>query len=672
MAGEQVPVTQEGTAPEQQGLAIFATPINVPPAELDAIATWLSQEISTAKGDRAELEANIVRFSALYDAKAETRTFPWEGACGLTVPTIATAVDTLMANFMGTIFGGKDVWIGSARSAKWTEIVDPVTTWINWVGKSVIKLYKVAQPWFLYFIKYGTGITKLTWEQVQRQVVFSGADGNKTVETVTKHNGPVLTVVPLEDFFVSSDGITTQDLQYCSWVGHRFRKTWKQLKELEGTGTYQDVDKIRANKRSAGSDKEEQTQAITGVSVSDYKDYELFEIWCSYTMGAEEGQEGVLKDPPAELIITIEPESKTIVRAVYNFYRHQERPFHRIRLMPREDSIYGIGLAEMLESVQDEVTAQHRQRIDNGTIANTKGFIKTSGADVPEDGIYPGVIITVEEKDDFKEFSLGTSLSSTLQEELHTNSIGEKRSGVSDYSVGRESAAIGSRATATSTMALLREGNKRFLMTIQEIRETLSDIAHQSIMLYQQFAPDGKVIYELFSEKDNSYIQQFLQLPSDLTRNGLIIDIPSLTENQNKEQKQQALVMLLGAIQKIYESLFQAFSVAVNPQAPQPVKELAAQGAKTASMFMERLMESFDFKDADSFVPDVETLLGQIMQMNSMMEMGGQNAVNTQGTGGPESPGGLQNQPAMVPPVGPAPGNGEVVNGPNVGGEVPQ
>lgn len=602
--GDAVAVSQ---STEQQDNAIaqtFSAQIEVPEDVKEHLANWIAEEIERAKSERHGLEDNILKWNRLYEAKPEQeiKTEPWEGAANLVVPAAATAVEAIHSRIMGAVFGGKSLYHVTPRSGKWADISDSIDTWINWVAKYVMKMYKVCQTWFLSTIKHGTGVLKLPWERRKRNVVYRDRTGAEVRETVNLFDGPLPQPVPLIDFFFSPDSVFTQDIQTCEWIAHRFRNTWKTLKEKEASEIYFDVERIKENKRTEVEDVEQHVADVTGLEVTEPDDYELFEVWCSYDV---EGSGNL-----SELIVTIHPETRTILRAVYNFFRHQERPFHVLRYMVREDTLLGIGIPEMLEDVQTELTAIHNHRLDNATIANTRAWKRRRGSVIGDDEIFPGAFFDVDDMEDIQELRLGDVYPSLLTEEMHTNTIGEKRTGVSDYTVGRESSAIGSRATATSTLALIREGNKRFQMFIREIREVLGDIASQAIMLYQQFAPDGRVMYEMIDDSERQMVQQYMSLPLDVSRRSVLIDVAALSETNNKEIQQQTMLTLLQTVQQIYASLMQAFQVAVNPQAPEPIRNLAIQGAKTGSTLFERLLESFDFKDAESFAPDIEALLG--------------------------------------------------------------
>ena len=631
-------LTSPSVSNQHGGADLLQPQIQLEGGLVEEIATWLQNELYQAENRRSAMEDRLNQLTRTYEAKPEEerKSFPWDGACNLVVPVAATAVETVQTRLIGSIFGSNDLYAGRARSANWADSVDPIVTFLNWVNENVFDAYRVYGRWILSCIKYGNSVLKLPWVRKIREVRYMDSHGGLVQEQVVMHDGPKPEFIPLEDFYWSSDANATQDLQDCEWVAHRFYSTWKQLKENELSGIYFDVDKIKENKRSQFKDSETDMHERTGEQPEEPADYELYEVWASYPID-DSGQ-------LAEIVVTIHRDTRTIIRAVYNFYRHQERPFHMIRFFPRETSLLAIGLVEMLSDVQEEVTAIHRNRIDNATLANAKIYKRTNGANVQFDEVFPGAVIDVETETDLTSMDMGKEHSSLLLEEQHSLTIGEKRSGVSDYSVGRESSAIGSRATATSTTALIREGNKRFQFLIKEIRKALTDVGHQIISLYQQFAPDRQVLYELFSDKDKQLFQEIMTLPPEYSRANIVIDVKSLDDNNNKEIQQQAYMMMLQVIQETYLNVGNALMIVGNPEAPPAVQGLAQQGAKAASKLIERLLESFDFKDAEYFSPNVDELLAMAGVVDQMglggMHGGGQtgNIGPTQGPAGTGAP----------------------------------
>lgn len=571
--------------------------------ELDEVINWIDEEIRRAESDRSDYDEKIIKWRDLYDAEPEqeVKDFPWEGASNIVIPIVATAVDAVLARMVNAVFGAKRLWLVKPKAPQWHDLGEPVTKFLDYVQDKVLKFYRTFRKFVLSTLKIGTGVVKIVWEKRWRKVVYMSG-GTRTEEVILVHDGPKAYNILPENFLFSSDLLHTQDIQTCTWVAERASYTWKELKNMELSQIFKDVDRIKEVKETTPTEAQGRAEDSTGIIPSERDTYRVYEVWFTYPVD----ENGTL----AEFVMNIEIETKTVLRFVYNFYRHQERPFHMLTYMPREDSPLGIGLSEMLDDVQEEVTTIHNQRIDNATLANTKVFKRRRQAQILVDSVYPGAFIDVDEADDIMEMDLGTEHSTLLPEELHSNSIGERRTGVSDYTVGRESSAIGSRATATSTMALIREGNKRFQMVIRDIRDVLGDMGHQILMLYQQFAPDREVMYEMMSDNDSQIFKKYFQLPPDMTRAAVHIDVEAVSETNNKEMQQQSMLQLLGVTQQFYNGLFQALQLATSPEAPPQMQQFGLQAAHTGSVIFERLLESMDVQDADYLAPDIQALLG--------------------------------------------------------------
>src|SRR5690606_23304266 len=58
-------------------------------------------------------------------------------------------------------------------------------------------------------------------------------------------------------------------------------------------------------------------------------------------------------------------------------------------------------------------------------------------------------------------------------------------------SMGVESPIAGSRATATGTTALINEGNGRFWVSIDDMRDAILDLFYLTLQLAQQLRPAG-------------------------------------------------------------------------------------------------------------------------------------------------------------------------------------
>src|SRR5256886_1628392 len=186
-------------------------------------------------------------------------------------------------------------------------------------------------------------------------------------------------------------------------------------------------------------------------------------------------------------------DNRAILQLRYNWYFHQRKPYTLIAYTTTDDSLYGLGILEMTKPFQDAITRLHRLASDNAYLANVRMFIvrRNSGIEkVPR--LYTGRCFFVDEPaKDFIPFAVSDIYPSTLAERQNLFGMLEKRTGVSDYLTGRESPVIGTRATATSTLALIQEAKARVEEVLQNIRDGYEEIIQNCVSIWIQFGTNG-------------------------------------------------------------------------------------------------------------------------------------------------------------------------------------
>jgi hypothetical protein len=179
----------------------------------------------------------------------------------------------------------------------------------------------------------------------------------------------------------------------------------------------------------------------------------------------------------------------------------------------------------------------------------------------------------------------------------------ERASGVSDYQLGRESSVAGSRATATSTMALIQEGNRRFDLNIRDARDVLSAVGRDIIFLNQVFRSRG--LAYMVQGSDGLLTDKALDLPPEFSTAKVAVELTATTATINREMEKQGLMALMGVTQQYYEKLAMAGQAIMNPQVPPEFKELLMREAQGAQYLMKRIAQTFDVKNIDLVVPGI-------------------------------------------------------------------
>ena len=444
---------------------------------------WLDQGLKDLQSEQSTLQKEWAEYEDAYRARSGAQTeIPFRGANKDTVPVIAMNVDPIHARLDTGIFKNDPVFVLKALKSSMRQYVKPLEWWIEYYQKNKLKLRKVASPRMLECAKLGTMVFKTVYES--EKVKRKGYDEQWNVVDVeeTGFRGPKVYGVRISDFLFPA---LYQDIQDCPIIAERQRTTFSRLKQLEASGKLANVNELRAQDVKERTEHETSLEEAGSQSAQRYEedieDLVVYEIWCDYDIDGD----GL----PEHLVVTWHESTRTILQLRYNWYFHQKKPYTLIPYSVTSGGLHGIGVSEMVKPFQDMLTNWQRMASDNAYIANIRMFIarKDSGIEeVPR--LYAGRVFYVEEPTkDFVPFAAGEIYPSTLTERQNLMGMVEKRTGISDYLTGRESPLIGSRATATTTIALIQEGTRRVEEVLENIRDGFGEIMQFCIDLWIQY-----------------------------------------------------------------------------------------------------------------------------------------------------------------------------------------
>ena len=282
----------------------------------------------------------------------------------------------------------------------------------------------------------------------------------------------------------------------------------------------------------------------------------------------------------------------------------------------RSDGLYGIGLCEMVLPFQQAITKWEQMAQDNAYIANIRMFIvkRESGIEeVPR--LYAGRCFFVDDpRSDFIPFATGDIYPSTLSERQNLFGLVEKRTGVSDYLTGRESPIIGTRATATSTLALIQEGTKRVEEVLENFREGFAEILLNCISIWMQYGLEGLDEMVLGEDSVAADVRKFFDIVTQTNIHGTIaIDLTATDASGSRAALQQMQLQLIQIMMGYYEKLLEAMSIALQMQ-QQPGGEAAVavirDTATAARKLFTDLLHDYNIRNPEDYLPDLEKYLG--------------------------------------------------------------
>ena len=554
------------------------------------------------------------------------KTFPWDGAANLVVPLVGITVDSIVARIMNTIFAVQPFWSSSALIKDLEPVVHPLQDFMEWSRVNELDMYMQTRSWIMEVVKHGWAYLKVYWTSFTQRTFRIQSGAARPVDAIIRK--PTVEHVLLQDIICQA-GIE-DDLVQSEWIAQRVRLTDGELAWRKHDNVYEDTDLIIKAKEQPTPEQERLEGNVFEAQASRPREKlnTLYEFYADLPLAGSK--------LPVPVLITFHKESRTIARCVYNPDITGSRPFFKGKFLDREGKREGIGISRQLQLIQEEISTIHNQQVDNATLANTRFFIGRRGVVRNGTRIWPGRFLTVPDPSrDVITLPMADIYPSMQQLEQSCLAYSERRSGIADYQLGRESSTIGNRATATGTLALIQEGNRRFDLNVRDIRECLGNVGKKLLLLNAQFRPSGMAYFVKGS--DGKLVEQALDLPDDFIADGIGIELTASTATINREIEKQGLMAMMGQLSQYYQQLLQISGVAMNPATPPPIQQLALQMADGARYLMSMIVQTYEIRAVDTLLPQSVAELQQ----------------NAQPPGAPGGPQQGPAQPGVAASVGP-------------------
>lgn len=578
--------------------------IKVDERKLDSFKTWLDQWLDDLLNDQQNKLKEWSEQEEAYRALPEgSKTRPYIGACSDVIPVIAMAVDPIHARLDTGIFKQDPVFRLKGLKKSVLKYTTALEQWINYYQRHKLQLRRVASPRLLEMTKLGTCVFKTVYDRQSAKIQTYDPESNWEVieKTEVRFSGPRVFGISLGDFLFPA---SYQFLQDCPIVAERQRTTYMKLKVAEASGKLTGVDKIKGQEVNSRNELETTREKMSGHESSRryHDDIEVFEVWCDYDIN----DDGL----PEHLVCTYHKDSGTILQLRYNWYFHQKKPYTVIPYSITNDSLYGMGIGEMVLPFQKAMTKWHQMATDNAYLSNIRMFIvkKESGIEeVPR--LYAGRCFFVDDpRSDFIPFASGDIYPSTLQERQNLFGLVEKRTGVSDYLTGRESPIIGSRATATSTLALIEEGTKRVEEVLENIRAGFSEIIENCTYIWIQYGLDDVDQVVFGDDEIGQLVTEFFDtVDADNVNGSMAIDLAATDASGSRQAMQQMQLQIIQVMMGYLEKVLAAGQGALMAQQTMPqLAEMIGDVMTAARNMFKDLLSKYDIRNPEDYLPDLE------------------------------------------------------------------
>jgi hypothetical protein len=533
----------------------------------------------------------------------------------------------------------------TAQPLTWVDLANAIQDYMAFESGPTgnMDVYDPVHDAILECIKLGSSILYNPWVSLESKDIVHNFDTGifERGADTTVFDGLQPRVIPLEDFYLMPGYQDIHGPNAAPLVGHKYWLRKGQVWDRMHSGWFRRAPIKTVLDAPGGGDRIEEIKDhqswLEGVSESFTTDrdeeYMLHDLWVQYDINDDNFEES--------LFVTFHEQTRKVCRIQPFLYK--TRPYVDFHYVRREGRFHSIGVPEMIETIQRGINTSFNQTVDNVTIANVRAHkIKRGSVTARTLGnVYPGKKILVDNMDDIQEYQLGEVYPSAFQVGLLLRDFAERRTGVSDFNLGRESEQLGRSSTATTTMALLQESTRRFDLYSKNIRRAISELGMQSLELVQQMKPTGR-IYSVMDAK-GELVERALVLPENIDiREHLRMTTTSAAASSNKEVMRQNALAAFGLLTQYLERVFGLAQIMASPQIPEPLRKMAYDMSQTAERLMGRVLEGFDLPDIASFLPQLEGLLNA-----------GQQPVQPPGPQGPVQPQGGVGVPGNgAPPPG--------------------
>ena len=415
--------------------------------------------------------------------------------------------------------------------------------------------------------------------------------------------------------------LTAPDLDAAEIVCHTVWMSSHQIKREIASEFFRDVyDKLKPSGESRPSEEEESTSGMeTSVREVSGARFKVREIYAIRDVKAQ----GSRKNAPQEIILWVDDASKTVLRAVYNFFSDHQRPFVFYQWEPRKNSLFGHSFCFRINHLHKAISASINQRLEAATLANSNAYY-TDDDDLADElenrKVRPGEVLrgTGMPQDHLMELKLSQPMSQLGELESLLERHADMTVALNQYSFGIEQV---ERPTATGQVKLIEEGQQPLFAKLDDFREFLVEILWVILYRHRQFFPTGSTYYVTL--QDGTMEERMFLFPQGLMEDKVRVETKASTAALNKAARKQDAVALADRMEKSYTVLMSLLGAAGQPS---PIAPAALKLAVSYQEVMKQLLDEFDVQNSDIVNPNLEQeVLGGQLLMQQIQELGMQN-----------------------------------------------
>lgn len=560
-----------------------------------SLIDWLDQELFNSEAERGQFVDRILRYQQDYwaEPKQEIRTFPFRGAASIVIPLTAIATEAVHARVMTMLFGLPQFVTIKSKSDEWEPHVRGYEKYLDWELLHNLSYRDNIESAMLELIKHGTGVAKINYCRQYKWIVREVENGNEEEIPVLIKQGADVGTTPLTRFLVPFYARKKDD---APWVAEEHEWTLQQMQGAVDAGLIEKwvYDKLKAfvdqgAEQTHGDRAEIEEQIRTRTLPVWKKTITFHEIYTRFDIGENRRL--------IEIVVGFHRPTRTLMYIRHNRDVKGNDPWEIGKYFPLEHRWFGIGIAKQSEQFQKEITTQHRQRLDAGTIANMQMFkvSKLSGYG-PKEPIFPGKMWFLDDMSHVEMMTMNDVKVSSFSNENQSLTFFQQRSGINELTLGMPHQ--GTPSTASDALSRVEEGRRKFDYIYANVKDFNKRVITKVAAAIQQYGP--KRVEYFTQNEDGNLTQQIIEeLPVSSIYDSLIFDISSAGEQQNKLIDRQNWIAVSQIVSQVYTQLI---TMAQSFGQQEDLIKLYNQAKIAAMEILKQILASYDIRNEERIV----------------------------------------------------------------------
>ena len=377
--------------------------------ECNEIIAHVLKGVSESDDRLKNWKEKITKWYDLYGMVQRKKNY--DGLATIFVPEILRAVETVTAKIYGMIIGEPDWFEYSGRDG---DVDDDGPA----VALTRLVAYQMEENHFKsrlmdairQLVLTGLCVRKIGWDyqEVTRKIRLASGELVEKKETIK--DTWTFEPVDLLSIGISDVDVPYNDIQKARWISEQFigDKEYAYQKIVKGWFSSRYEDKLEEESEPNSSPsldfKDRKLQASGYTSLLKKKDQvEYIERWglvkAEWVMSREEMDEKGLEDDDMVEGVIVIANRKAIMKLEVNPYGHGQKPYVFCPYIPKEGEFAGMGIAQVGETLQEEINDTRNQVMDNKTLILMTMWVKTrvSGIKNQDLRIRPNGVITTND-----------------------------------------------------------------------------------------------------------------------------------------------------------------------------------------------------------------------------------------------------------------------------------